>query len=229
MVTKNGFPDKKNYEIWEESSAAYANKVEEYKNEIVRDAEIYQHFNMSGRVLDVGGGSGTVREFLGGDCEFVSVDPFDGIEKRTPLAKVEAYKCLQGGLNYVLASAEFLPFLNKSFDWVHMRSMLDHVQIPDLAILEAKRVLKDNGNILVGIKLETSIYGEEKFHLKIKEVVKDILGSFGFKKYKDDHIWHPTMMGLKNLLQGNGFVIKDIFWQTYYSGRVVYVHATHKK
>ena len=44
--------------------------------------------------------------------------------------------------NFIVAFAEFLPIKNSVFDFVHMRSMLDHVQVPDLVILEAHRVLK---------------------------------------------------------------------------------------
>ena len=48
-----------------------------------------------------------------------------------------------------------------SVDTVHMRSMLDHVQVPDLAILEAHRVLKKNGQL-------TQIIGSEVVIKSIK-------------------------------------------------------------
>jgi len=50
-----------------------------------------------------------------------------------------AYPCLDQHLNFIAACAEFLPLQSNSFDWVHMRSMLDHVQSPDLALMEAHR------------------------------------------------------------------------------------------
>lgn len=57
------------------------------------------------------------------------------------------YNCLNAPLNFIGATAEFQPFVSGAFDWVHMRSMLDHVQVVDLALIEANRVLKADGKI----------------------------------------------------------------------------------
>ena len=61
---------------------------------------------------------------------------------------------LEPPLNFIAATAEFQPFVEGSFDWVHMRSMLDHVQVSDLALLEAKRVLKPTGHVLIGLYVD---------------------------------------------------------------------------
>src|ERR1041385_6492293 len=46
------------YETWSERT------VEDYRAEIGGVAPVYDHVRMTGRVLDVGGGAGTVRHFL---------------------------------------------------------------------------------------------------------------------------------------------------------------------
>src|SRR5882757_10084751 len=63
------------YEAWD------ARTIEDYKAEIEGVAPVYDHIKMSGRILDVGGGAGTVRYFLPRDTEFVSVDPFIDFRK----------------------------------------------------------------------------------------------------------------------------------------------------
>ena len=95
--------------------------------------------------------------------------------------------------------AEFLPFKEKSFNWVHMRSMLDHVQVPDLALKEAKRVLKDDGSILIGLTVEGGKKGKKSKIRFIKDIIKEALVLVGLEKYKDHHTFHPTLSNLKNL------------------------------
>jgi len=64
------------YEEWEADAQGYESKVENYKAEINYDRPIYKHFTLEGAVLDVGGGAGTVREFLENNVKFVSIDPY---------------------------------------------------------------------------------------------------------------------------------------------------------
>ncbi len=213
------------YEVWEKSSQGYSESVKSYLDEIEYDRPIYEYFKMKGAILDVGGGAGTVREFLSSSDSYISIDPFIDAPHTIPHARLEAYKCLSKPLNFLAAMAEFLPFTSNSFDWVHMRSMLDHVQIPDLALLEAYRVLKPGGFVLIGMYVE----GGENGRLSLKEIVKllveNTLGRAGIDRWKDHHTWHPTYRGLLKLVVDNGFTIKDVFWQPHWKNRVCYVLA----
>ena len=103
--------------------------------------------------------------------------------------------------------------------------MLDHVQIPDLALIEAHRVLVDNGALLVGISIEGGREGHETIEEKSKEIIRAILGKLGIKKWQDHHIWHPTLSNLRKLIESNGFKIEEIYWQPKFENRVVYVKA----
>jgi len=214
------------YERWEASGEGYNNQVNAYKKEIEYDRPIYEHFNMDGDILDVGGLTGTVREFLREDCRFVSVDPYLEAAFKIHPAKKEAYKCLSKRLNFIGALAEFLPFQSDSFDYVHMRSMLDHVQVPDLALKEANRVLKLNGKLMVGLYLEGGKSGRKPFIRWAKDMIKEMLELIGIEKYKDFHTWHPTYMNLIKLITDNGFEVKESYWQPFWKDQVVYVFAT---
>ncbi|MDA1332516.1 MAG: class I SAM-dependent methyltransferase [Proteobacteria bacterium] len=214
------------YERWEASGEGYNNQVNAYKKEIEYDRPIYEHYKMDGDILDVGGLTGMVREFLSEDCRFVSVDPYLEAVFKIPHARKEAYKCLSKRLNFIGALAEFLPFQSDSFDYVHMRSMLDHVQVPDLALKEANRVLKLNGGLIVGLYVEGGKSGRKPFIRWAKDMIKEVLYLIGIEKYKDFHTWHPTYINLLKLITDNGFEVKESYWQPFWKDQVVYVFAT---
>lgn len=213
------------YEKWEASSQAYASKVENYRAEINYDRPVYEHYNMKGVVLDVGGGAGTVREFLSEQIKFISVDPYISLSREMPRPKMKAYSCLARHLNFIGAVAEFLPFIDLQFDWVHMRSMLDHVQVADLALLEAHRVLNSNGHLLVGLYVEGGRSGSLSTKQRVKHLIKNGLSLIGIHKWEDHHTWHPTYSNLIKLIEDNRFVVKDVYWQPHWKDQVCYVLA----
>lgn len=129
----------------------------EYLGEIESVREIYtKEYSITGNVLDVGGHQGRLRHYLTHDVSlYVSIDPhlniFERMDKQPNLLK--AYPCLREPCNFLAAHAEFLPFKAKSFDWVHMRSVVDHFSDPFLAFLEAFRVCKTSGKLMVGLAI----------------------------------------------------------------------------
>lgn len=209
----------------EEFSGKDRASAEAYQTEIDYDRPIYEHYQMAGRVLDCGGGAGTVREYLSDDVEFVSTDPWLQAPVANSPARKAAYTCLNRPLNFIAAAAEFQPFLAESFDWVHMRSMLDHVQMVDLALLEAKRVLKPGGRILIGLYVDGGKSGVISFERRLRDSIKVVLELVGIDRWKDHHIWHPTYKGLVKLITDNGLVIEDIYWQPQWKDMVCYVCA----
>jgi SAM-dependent methyltransferase len=207
------------YESWNKRT------LEDYKTEIEGVAPVYSHVQMRGRVLDVGGHAGTVRHFLPEDTEFVSVDPFVEWQAGIPPQKREAYPCLGQHLNFIAACAEFLPFQAKTFDWVHMRSMLDHVQSPDLALMEAHRVLKPDGRLVVGLYVAGGKSGKQTLSRRLKEVARTILVGCGFTRYRDHHTFHPTFANLRKIIADNKFTIEDVYWQPQWNDTVCYITA----
>jgi len=213
------------YEQYESSGVGYRNLVEQYLDEIEYDRPTYEAFRMTGSILDVGGGSGTVREFLDPSVQFVSIDPFAKVLEKTPTAKIEAYSCLQQRLNFICGFSEFLPFQARTFDWVHMRSMLDHVQVPDLALLEARRVLKQDGRLLIGMHVEGGRTGDLSWIHLLGSETRALAGRLGVRRWRDSHVWHPTIKNLRSMLGDNGFGVQREYWQPHWNNLVVYLEA----
>ena len=221
------------YNEWAEGQDVYENVYEndantslvEYQKEIEGARPVYQHFLIEGRILDCGGGDGTVREYLSDDVEFVSTDPWLKAPFASSPARKAAYTCLNQPLNFIAATAEFQPFVEGSFDWVHMRSMLDHVQVVDLALLEANRVLKPGGRVLIGLYVAGGKRGVVSFERLIKDSIKAALGFVGIQRWKDHHIWHPSYQDLLKLFTDNGFEPEDTYWQPQSKDMVCYVSA----
>ena len=220
------------YSAWAEGQVEYENSAEHdrtsvnsYKAEIDYDRPIYEHYRLQGRILDCGGGTGTVREFLSNDVEFISTDPWLYAPLVSSSARKAAYTCLSQPLNFIASTAEFQPFLAESFDWVHMRSMIDHVQVPDLVMLEAKRVLKKGGKVLIGLYVEGGKSGVSTLMQRAKDWIKVHLALVGIDRWKDHHVWHPTYKELLQLIIDNGFIVEDTYWQPHWNDTVCYVCA----
>ena len=151
----------KHYEQFHQQNSQ-RDAYQEYLNEINSVEEIYtREFHLSGRVLDVGGHQGRLRYFLEDDAlsSYISVDPylnvFEDVQHQSGLLK--AYPVLNEACNFLACYAEHLPFKSHSFDWVHMRSVLDHFNDPYLALKEAYRVLQPGGRLLLGLAIVENI------------------------------------------------------------------------
>lgn len=219
----------KAFESLEETSHYGKKPLSHFKQEIENDSKIYEFFSLQEPILDVGGSVGLLREFLPESAEYIVVDPFVNVMDRLSENRKLAYSCLSRPLNFVGGVAEFLPIKSGSMQTVHMRSMLDHVQVVDLCLLEAKRVLRSDGLLLIGITIEGRPYGKEGIDLRpsvlLKNTVKKILATVGFVRFKDEHVWHPTFKNLTKVIKDAGFVIENVYWQPAWEGKVVYVGA----
>lgn len=147
------------YENWSADEAQRAARPGYYQRELDSVKEIYEvEFRIDGRVLDVGGHQGRLRHhLLNGTDVYVVVDPFEDVFRNVTPSLLHAYPCLEEPVNFILAYGEFLPVAAGSFDWVHLRSVLDHLYDPWLALKEAWRVLRPKGRILVGLTVEERV------------------------------------------------------------------------
>ena len=131
--------------------------LQEYLSEIDSVREIYTvEYHIEGKVLDVGGHQGRLRHYLGTSVSlYVSTDPYAHVFSNLDIQPnlLRAYPSLSEPCNFLSASAEYLPFRSGSFDWIHMRSVVDHFADPYLAFLEAYRCAKVGGKLLVGLAI----------------------------------------------------------------------------
>ena len=219
-----------------------------YLKEIEGVRDVYtKQFEISGTVLDVGGHQGRLRYFLKDTVStYVSIDPYPDIFKKIDFQKnlLKAYPCISEPCNFLAGYAENLPFVEKSFDWVHMRSVLDHFSDPFLAMKEAYRVLKLDGSLLVGLHIDTkrsspssdNSSGFSSWLFKLPSRVSAKFQREGFRGLKkavlsriktlgrepDDHVWHWKVEDLLDLIDKTGFVVEKKYWQ---SPTCIYVSA----
>jgi SAM-dependent methyltransferase len=199
----------------------------DYVAELNGVAEVYQVFPIEGDCLDVGGHQGRLRVFLVPGQHYITCDPFLGVfrnvENQANLIK--AYPFLLDPVDFVCCDAEFLPFRSASFDTVHMRSVIDHFLNPELALLEAYRVLKSNGSLIVGSYVQGGRTGKRQLGSQVKEILRSGLSMLGFEQYTDHHVWHPTYHELTQLITSCGFIHERTFWQKGYNDTVCYIKA----
>ena len=85
--------------------------------------------------------------------------------------------------------------------------------VSTVALLEARRVLKPGGSMLIGLYVDGGKSGVISFERRLKDSIKAGLELVGINRWKDHHIWHPTYKNLLKLITDNGFAIKDTYWQ----------------
>jgi ubiquinone/menaquinone biosynthesis C-methylase UbiE len=204
--------------------------------------EIYaEEFQLSGRVLDVGGHQGRLRHFLSPAetrC-YISVDPVLDIFRTADRPNLlQAYPCLSTACNFVCSHAEALPFVAGQFDWVHMRSVLDHFSDPYLALREAYRVVRPGGQVLIGLTImERMVHARPAFSERVKRKLRDEgplalvraatrrLGR-GSAGEPDDHNFRLTHSQLLDLIARTGFRVTREHWQKPPFRHVIYVSGT---
>ena len=104
------------------------------------------------------------------------------------------------GVNVRLGSGERLRFKNATFDYLAIIITICFVKDPEKVLKEARRVLKKNGKIILGIIDKDSFLGE--FYQKKKSVF-----------YKEANFF--TVREITDLLKDTGFS-KFSYWQTLY-------------
>lgn len=192
-------------------------------------ADVYDEIKMCGDVLDVGGAYGFVIKQAGLDPNrYVSIDPIDMDWNRLrEYAHINAHYSICQDASRIRGFAEFLPFADASFDFVHMRSCIDHFANPNLALMEAFRVLRRGGQLVVGISLEGSC---KRDLAGLKGIVKRMASNSPILRHMielvrhDHHMFHPTRDSLGDLIEQNGFKIEKEVWQQSYHN-VIYLQA----
>lgn len=217
------------YEAFEKQWLKTVNHPEKLSDLDSETADVYDEIKIRGDVLDVGGAYGFVIKQAGLDPNrYVSLDPIDmDWDRLRKYEHIVAHYSICQAATRILGFAEFLPFADASFDFVHMRSCIDHFANPNLALMEAFRVLRRGGQLVVGISLEGSY---KKDVAGLKGLVKRLASNSSILRHvielvrHDPHMFHPTRDSLRELIERNGFKIEKEIWQQAYHN-VIYLQA----
>jgi SAM-dependent methyltransferase len=139
---------------------------------------------LRGKVLDFGCGTGTFLEYrkntIGADFNPLLVE-----------------QCLSKGLNVHLIKAGVLPFQNQYFDCVVMDNVLEHIQDPQLALQEVRRVMRPDGIFLVGVPGKCGFNFDADHKIFYDEKLLELtLKKFGFSRNR--HFFMPFKNSLLN-------------------------------
>jgi SAM-dependent methyltransferase len=104
---------------------------------------------LRGRVLDVGGGTGFVRQFLARDTQYFVIDPSGYWQEANWENFATQFPALTKPLLFVQGVGETLPFPPACFDVVLSFWSLNHVVDSAACILEMHRVLKSRGRAIL--------------------------------------------------------------------------------
>jgi ubiquinone/menaquinone biosynthesis C-methylase UbiE len=105
--------------------------------------------NNSDRILDTGCGTGWHIFNYGGDCEYVVGTDISRIALERAAERLKDHKRFEN-VSLVCADGQRMPFRTLSFNKILCVSLLEHLERPSQFLSEARRVLRENGLIVVG-------------------------------------------------------------------------------
>jgi len=189
--------------------------------------DVYAALLMSGSVLDIGGAPGIVAQQANLDiASYVCLDAQVCKWRDIANSAFARHYAHCAKACRAPAFAEFLPISASTFDYVHMRSCIDHFANPLLALKESFRVLKPSGRLVVGLSLEGAYKkGQGGLLQSLKIAVKrtDFAREL-YERFFDHHTFHPTREALIALLNRADFSVEKEVWAEAYHN-VLFVRA----
>ncbi len=181
-------------EVYSEKSGYQANKPQDLSKVIPTNKQqkvlAYLKSQPKGKFLDIGCSSGELMYFaknLG--LEVCGVE----LNGRTAgIAKAN-------GLNVTVGTLEQAHFIDKSFDYIHLGDIIEHVNDPRILVKEAKRLLKSNGKLIVVTPNMECLWANST--LALHRMLKIPWGS----ATPPHHLFQFSFGNLKVLLDQEGF------------------------
>lgn len=150
-----------------------------------------------GKVLELGCGTGAYTSYLHKAAhEICATDYSDEM--------IEVARQKRGQLNNVIftkANAMDLQFENESFDTIFMANLIHIIDDPDQLLKESRRVLKNNGQIII-----TSFAIDQMSFINKLKLANRYLKTFG-KPSKEASKVKTSKKAIEKLLVSNGFKI----------------------
>jgi SAM-dependent methyltransferase len=165
---------------------AFTNILAMYNYEAKRYTFIGNFFkNIKGRLLDVGCCKGDLKKYLDSGLKYYGVDRLH--EKLENLVLVDL-------------NSKRLPYRDKVFDAVNCSAVLEHLFYPLDLLKEIKRVLKDDGVVLI------SLPNDRGLNRILLDLFTDI------RSYEDsvyDHHWRFSITTARDFFQKEFKIIKE--------------------
>ena len=149
-----------------------------------------------GRVLELGCGNGTYSEILAREADHVTATDFSDEMLEIATARAEG-----SGITVEKQNCLDLSYQKPCFDTVVMINLLHIIPTPELALKEARRVLNENGRIVV---LSFTTDGMA-FWAKLTMFYR-YLKTYGKPPETSRHL---TMSSTRSLLSGAGFSVEQ--------------------
>jgi SAM-dependent methyltransferase len=100
---------------------------------------------------------------------------------------------------FLAAHAEALPFDNQSVDYVYSRNALDHFNNPILSVVEAHRILKENGRFCLAVYYDSSWFDAHETKIVDRQFLEHVI----LPLFEQEHLSFakatPTGPVLKNI------------------------------
>lgn len=155
--------------------------------------KILQQQNISPpELLDIGCASGLVTARL---AEFLPGSKVTGLDVYDPAIKLG--RKLHPKIKFIKGNIYNIPYKSSTFDFITCVETLEHLDNPDRAVKEIKRVLKNNGKLLIGQDTDNLPF--------------QIIWFFWIKTrgrvWKNSHVSPLTPKLLEKILKKNGFKV----------------------
>jgi SAM-dependent methyltransferase len=182
----------------------------------------YQENFFGKRILNVGGGNSSDLWFLAKNNEIYAIDAsVVGIQQ----AQTHGIRGVQGDVSTIL------PFEDNFFDVVVLKDILEHIYNPLYLLNEAKRVLKNEGYII--ISLPNHFYLPFRIRLLFggNLIWKSLFHNHkrDFEEWNYMHIRFFTWKGIKKMLNVAQLKVEKSYWDfgtlAHYSDPLMYEYA----
>lgn len=161
----------------------------DYADDLLEHLNGIKTVDQNAKILEIGSGPAGIITFLESPNRY-GIDPLEHFFSQVPSFKDFRDKQVK----YCAAMGEFLPFPDKTFDFIITDNVLDHCENPEGLIIEVNRVLKLNG--ILTIRVNTyNIWGK---------IIRQLLERL---KVDKGHPYTFTKNGLTSLFRSNNLKI----------------------
>jgi ubiquinone/menaquinone biosynthesis C-methylase UbiE len=181
-----------------EEAQAYDGMVADKQGERLHQCFVYSVLNLglsSGRILDIGTGSGRIPINIARLCQEFDITAIDMSENMLAIAKKNSTaNGTDNRIEFKVADAKQLPFQDNTFDMVISHVTLHHIPNPLSMLKEVNRVLKPGGGILIRdlkrpanplmLSLYVNIFGKNSNKFQRKLYRDSLKASFSQKEFQ---------------------------------------------